>query len=174
MDLIEKNKKEESLIYNYNGDIIIINEYYNNKPFFRKYTDEREMEIIKILINNSNDNICEYYRISNENKYIDMELLDIEINKIDTKNIIDIAIKIKKYLQSIGIIYIDWKLDQFGIDKKGNIKLFDFNSSGIIDIKTNKWIIEPYKDCWSYKKSLSIGLNNPYDIDNYSFKFILK
>ncbi len=103
-----------------------------------------------------------------------MELLDIEINKIDTKNIIDIAIKIKKYLQSIGIIYIDWKLDQFGIDKKGKIKLFDFNSSGIIDIKTNKWIIEPYKDCWSYKKSLSVGLNNPYDIDNYSFKFILK
>ena len=157
----------ESLVYK-DGDVEPINEFYKNKPFFRKYTDDKEIKIIKVLQKNPHLNISDYYRISNKNKYVDMELLDV-FKKISKDNLLNIAIKIKNYLQSIGIIYIDWKFDQFGVDNNGNIKLFDFDSSGLIDLKTNKWIIEPYKDGWSYKKALSMGLTNPYEIDNYSF-----
>ena len=77
---------------------------------------------------------------------------------------------VKDYLQSIGIIYIDWKIDNIGkID--GNFKLFDFDGSGIIDIDSGKWlsIPAPY-----YKYRISIENNDmkkPIQIDNFSFVY---
>ena len=38
-------------------------------------------------------------------------------------------------------MYIDWKLDNVGIsDIDGQYKLFDLDVSGLINIKTQKWI----------------------------------
>jgi len=34
-----------------------------------------------------------------------------------------------------GIVYIDWKPDNMGIDVDGKIKIFDFNMSGLLSRK---------------------------------------
>jgi len=54
----------------------------------------------------------------------------------DKKEAINAMKKVKTFLQSLGIIYMDWKIDNVGRGKDGNYKLFDFDGSGIIDINT--------------------------------------
>ena len=78
--------------------------------------------------------------------------------------------KVKDYLQSLGIMYIDWKIDQIGISKDGKYKLFDFDVSGLIDLKTNEWIVEPLH-FWSYNKAIDNGCTTPQEIDNFSFDY---
>jgi serine/threonine protein kinase len=71
------------------------------------------------------------------------------------KNIIkDATQNARKYLNTIGIVYLDYKIDNIGISKNnnsninvGDIKLFDFDCSGVINTNNNKWLIEP---CSSY------------------------
>ncbi|MDI9313033.1 MAG: hypothetical protein QM535_22675, partial [Limnohabitans sp.] len=100
--------------------------------------------------------------------YIDMELLETDMSLQDTNKIKNIMMNVKSYLQSLGIIYIDWKLDNIGISDDGKIKLFDFDVSGLIDIATKEWIIEPPK-YYSYNKAIQHGMVTPIDIDNYAF-----
>lgn len=76
--------------------------------------------------------------------------------------------EVKEYLQSLGIIYIDWKADNTGISDDGEIKLFDFNASGLINTETKEWIIKP-EEWWSYNKAIRYGMVTPIDIDNYAF-----
>ena len=78
---------------------------------------------------------------------------------------------VKKYLQQLGVMYIDWKLDNIGISER-RFKLFDFDVSGLIDVN-NKWIIEPPK-YWSYNKAIQNGMKTPIEIDNYAFNYGLK
>jgi serine/threonine protein kinase len=40
------------------------------------------------------------------------------------------ALLAKNHLQTLGIMYIDWKPDNIGIDPDGKYKLFDFDLSG--------------------------------------------
>jgi serine/threonine protein kinase len=75
---------------------------------------------------------------------------------------------VKDYLQSLGIMYIDWKPDNIGIDKDGTVKLFDFDVSGLIDVNTGEWIIEP-RTAYSYREAVNADLKNPIEIDNYAF-----
>ena len=78
--------------------------------------------------------------------------------------------EVKTYLQNLGIMYIDWKLDNMGISDDGQFKLYDFDASGLIDIKKpTEWIIEPFKG-WSYNKAIESGMILPIDIDNYAFE----
>ena len=76
--------------------------------------------------------------------------------------------EVKTYLQSLGIMYIDWKLDNIGISDDGQIKLFDFDVSGLIDVKTNGWIKKPPM-FWSYTTAVQNGAETPTEIDNYAF-----
>jgi hypothetical protein len=70
-------------------------------------------------------------------------------------------------------MYIDWKLDNIGIGENQQIKLFDFDGSGLIDIETNEWIIRaPFY--WSYREAINIGMKTPSDIDNYAFEIEFK
>ena len=78
---------------------------------------------------------------------------------------IDTMRNVKNFLQGLGIMYIDWKLDNIRISNNGEYKLFDFNCS---ELKTNKWIIEPV-NCWSYKKAKENGLSYPQQIDDWLF-----
>lgn len=162
-----------SKVYKLDGNFEELNEQIDGKNFFRKclrVKEPTEYSIVKILFENpeKSKNIVEYYRI--DPKYLDMEKLNTEI-LLDSSCRFNLR-KLKDFLHSLGIMYVDWKQDNFGIDERGNIKLFDFDCSGIIDTKTNKWIIEPNK-YFNYTNAVENGMKTPKDIDNYCFdKFL--
>ncbi len=110
-----------------------------------------ENEIVKILMENPHPNIVRYFNVNRE--YVDMELLTTE--NIELGQVVEVMEDVKRFLQSLGIMYIDWKLDNIGRDKKGTYKLFDFDASGIAD--KGKWIIEPPL-YYSYKKAKTADL----------------
>jgi serine/threonine protein kinase len=140
---------------------------HKGNDFFRKMTNSiAEKKICEILINHPHKNIIEIYSVGKD--YVDMELLNTDMNRQDISKIKNIMMEVKTYLQSLGIMYIDWKLDNIGISDHGQLKLFDFNASGLINIETNTWIIEP-QEWWSYNKALQNGMVSPFDIDNYAF-----
>lgn len=138
------------------GEVTEFDETHHGMPFFRKVfwypekpKDEdiidmspaayNEQAIIKILMNYSHPNIVSFYDINET--YVDMEELDTEninINKAKLE-----MKKAKDFLQSVGIIYMDWKPDNIGKDIHGNYKLFDFDGSGLIEVDTGMWIINP-------------------------------
>lgn len=172
-----------SIIYE-NGRNIKTDETFHGKPFFRKvfYYDETskdiekkirlqkaadvEVAITSILMKNPFPNIVTFYDIND--KYIEMEELDI-ISKLDKTKLIEVMFLVKDFLQSLGIIYIDWKPDNIGISKDGTYKLFDFDASGIIDVNNpNVWIVEPL-EYYSYRKAIENGITDPKEIDNYAF-----
>ena len=177
--ILPYNLSGGSFIFDH-GKKIKTNETFNGKPFFRKvfhYSDppeenqiiaaENEYAIAKILMNNPFPNIVTFYAI--DKHYVEMEELDIITYKDKTK-LIETMSKVKDFLQSIGIMYIDWKPDNIGISKDGTYKLFDFDASGVVDLKTNKWIIKPLK-YWNYKKALEKGFKIPQQIDDFSFEY---
>ena len=144
-------------------------DYINGMPFFRKMSRNRtELKIAKMIMDNPHPNIVTIYRIGPE--YIDMELVDPYYDG-DRVELEDSMNKAKEHLQSLGIMYIDWKPDNTGITGDEDLirKLFDFDVSGVIDINTKKWIDEP-EAYVSYLNSTKKGLTDPYDIDNYSFE----
>ena len=150
---------------------------HNGKDFFRKMTDnENEIKLCAFLMKHPHENIIKIQDINKDEngvQYIDMEMLDTDIENANKKQIIVAMKKVKKYLQNLGIIYIDWKPDNIGIDEDGNIKLFDFDVSGMIDTETNEWIIEPPK-LHSYSVAIHNGMETPIEIDDYSFDMGLK
>lgn len=152
-----------------------INEKYNDKFFFRKtLPNSIEIEISKLLQRLANDNIVEFYNITNE--YIDMELLETYQIKSsvfysvynDKPKIKEIMKPVKDFLQSLGIAYIDWKIDNIGT-LNGKYKLFDFNMCGLFDVKTNEWITPPYKG-FNYKNAIRRGITEPKRIDDICFE----
>ena len=167
-----------------NGKMIKTDETFDGKPFFRKvfYIDETnsdmenrlrleqaaktEIYIVKLLMKNENPNIVTYYDV-NDN-YVEMEELDIT-SKLDKIKVIETMERVKEFLQSIGIIYIDWKPDNIGMSKDGNYKLYDFDASGVVDlINPNVWIVKPL-EYYNYNKAIKNGITDPKEIDNYSF-----
>ena len=166
---IKKNTKKNSIgglrILQIDGEITTNSEIlHEGKDFFRKMTNNiGEKQICEIIMQNPYKNIIKIYDIGKD--YIDMELLYVDMNKQDMSNVKNIMMGVKAYLQSLGIMYIDWKLDNIGISEEGEIKLFDFNASGLIDIETKEWIIKP-QEWWSYNKAIKNGMATPSDIYN--------
>jgi serine/threonine protein kinase len=158
-------------IYTTEGDFITNTElFHKGKDFFRKMTKKtntREKNISNLLMKNTHKNVIDIYDIGDD--YIDMELLNTNMNNVDMSKVKNAMIEVKTYLQNLGIMYIDWKLDNIGISEDGQFRLFDFNGLGLIDIKTNRWIIKPPKYWWSYKNAIQHGMTKPVDIDNYAF-----
>ena len=150
------------------GEFEYTDEKYQGKPFFRKVTNNKlEKKIAEIIKNNPHNNIITIYRI--EPNYIDMELLDDNVFSSYNKNeIIKIMLLVKKFLQENGIVYIDWKPDNMGISKSKKLKLFDFDASGIINIKSGKWKNEAPK-FYAHKKAIENGIKIPIEIDNNAF-----
>ena len=104
-----------------------LDEKFKGMSFFRKYgASISEHTIYKILKNNPHPNIVKVYRITDS--YIDIELLTPIITEkdYDKNTLISEAVLAKNHLQSLGIMYIDWKPDNIGIDADGKYKLFDF------------------------------------------------
>ena len=185
------SKLTKSTIYNMNNDTTEnSDETYNNKPFFRKngapynsisqaYSKQVETTIVKILMDHPHINIVNYYEINDD--YITMEQVSsaksdpsfFEEGPLSYEEIIEIQQtmrKVKDFLQSLGIMYIDWKYDNLGKSVDGNYKLFDFDASGLIDLQSNEWILKPHH-YWSYNEALKNGAKTPKEIDDWSFNY---
>jgi len=131
---------------------------------FKKEIGETEYSIATILKNNGHPNIVDIYKVS-PNELI-MESVNIYYD-YDIIKIQDQMKKVKDHLQSLGIIYFDWKEDNIGLSINGNYKLFDFDACGLI--KNNKWIITPKKTYWSYRMAEKNNIIDPFEMDNYAF-----
>ena len=145
----------------------------DGKEFFRKMTPDRDYnkgqkEICELLMKHPHKNIVKIYAVTKD--YIDMELLNIRLRKVDMNKLQKDMMEVKTFLQSLGVMYIDWKLDNIGIGNDGEFKLFDFDVSGLLDTNTHKWIIKPPTDFWAYNNAVENGMITPVDIDNYAFK----
>ena len=185
------SKLTKSTIYNMNNDTTENSEEtYNNNPFFRKngapynsisqaYSKHVETTIVKILMDHPHNNIVNYYEISDD--YITMEQVSsaksdpsfFEDGPLSYEEIIEIQQimrKVKDFLQSLGIMYIDWKYDNLGKSLDGNYKLFDFDASGLIDLNSQEWILKP-QHYWSYNEALKNGAKTPKEIDDWSFNY---
>ena len=168
-------------IYTLTGEIIKDENYEGTKTFRKMTKSKREIEICKIIMENPYENIVKIYKIYeaeennlNDTSYIDMELLERNLENYHIEDIRQKMEEVKTFLQKIGIMYVDWKPDNIGIDCNGNLKLFDFDASWKINIDTKEWEIKPPTFYYSYRKSIEAGYILPEDIDDYSFKIGFK
>jgi hypothetical protein len=165
-----------------------VDDTYDGKPFFRKncgkpnmflaYSIKMEFTIVKILMEHPHPNIVYYYDINS--KYVDMEQVEthnsnpLYINVMtheDLNEIIEVMSKVKDFLQALGIMYIDWKFDNMGKCVDGKYKLFDFDASGLIDLKTQQWKLKANPITWSYRHAIQNGAQTPKEIDDWSFNY---
>jgi hypothetical protein len=165
-----------------------VDDTYDGKPFFRKncgkpnmflaYSIKMEFTIVKILMEHPHPNIVYYYDINS--KYVDMEQVEtpnsnpLYINVMtheDLNEIIAVMSKVKDFLQALGIIYIDWKFDNMGKCVDGKYKLFDFDASGLIDLKTQQWKLKANPIYWSYNEAIKNGAQTPKEMDDWSFNY---
>ena len=178
----------KSTIYNMNNNTTkTSDETYNGLLFFRKlgapyiskahiYSNNVERTIIKILMEHSHPNIVNYYKLSDD--YITMEQVNSEKSNplykpMTNEEIIEIQqvmVKVKDFLQSLGIMYVDWKYDNLGKSADGTYKLFDFDASGLIDLASKEWILKP-QHYWSYNEAIKNGAITPKEIDDWSFNY---
>ena len=162
---------------------------YDNHHIFKKITKSKvELAICRILMAHPHKNIVKIFEVGTD--YVIMENVNIDLTSICKNDILAIMTNVKQYLQYFGIIYIDWKRDNIGINKNGELVLFDFNISGLLDTsKSNselalfnvsglldinyiipgEWIIAP-KQYYAYNHAISNGFTSPFAIDDYSFK----
>ena len=150
----------------------------NRQPFFRKISYksksgrpdrgvQNEIQICSLLIKHRLPNVVNIYEVASD--YIDMELLDVEsVNYEEARCSMH---KAKEQLESVGIMYMDWKLDNVGKNKEGIYKVFDFDVSGLIDLENpTEWLVSPLK-YYSYKRATEEGAKTPIEIDNYAFTY---
>jgi hypothetical protein len=195
-----------SFIYSVDdNDLQESDETYKGQSFFRKIYPENkfvtideetypigeanEKKIIEILMQHPpHPNIVTFFAI-HENA-IDMEELETYATDEDYgyKNFTSSNKKqqeeamrnVKTFLQGLGIMYMDWKVDNIGRSKDGLYKLFDFDSSGLINLKTNEWLLEPLHsktynlaDINAYKRRIGTADKpmTPKEMDDWSFEF---
>jgi serine/threonine protein kinase len=171
-----QNVYSQSRIYNEDGSVTNLNLLFEGKAFFRKLLDDRndlsaalstaESLIVTYLQNFPHPNIVKIYRI--ESNFYDQEIVLPNDDNYVNENLIPTMSKLKDFLQSIGIMYIDWKPDNTGIGEDGKFKLFDFNASGLWNLQSQAWIVKPFEG-YKWRKAKENGLVNPIEIDNYCF-----
>lgn len=180
-DSIMSRKRKLSIIYDGDGIITKTAKTYRGKPFFRKLfyysTPPKPVElqrvlaetsIVRTLMEHPHPNIVSYYRINDQ--YVDMEKVGMIPIETPLHSVLSDMIQVKDFLQGLGIMYMDWKLDNIG--KKGKrYKLYDFDSSGTV--VHGKWNIKPVPH-WSFDKALELGITDPYEMDNWSFQHCFK
>jgi hypothetical protein len=181
----------KSTIYDPDTDSVkYVDDTYDGNPFFRKnygkphpfldYSKKAESEIVKILMEHPHPhpNIVYYYDINS--KYVDMEqvethksnpLYDHSMTREDLNEIIEVMSKVKDFLQALGIMYIDWKFDNMGKSVYGKYKLFDFDASGLSDLKMQQWKLKANPNYWSYNEAIKNGAQTPKEMDDWSFNY---
>ena len=114
------------------GDIV---PFESEKVLFRKYfmgPNDIERDMVKIIRKNPHPNIVEIYDVTDE--YYDMELVKTGLHRVPKKDQ-ECMRELKSHLQSLGIVYLDWKIDNFGRDENETLKMFDFNGGGLFEMK---------------------------------------
>jgi hypothetical protein len=179
----------KSTIYDPDTDSVKhVNDTYDGKPFFRKnygkphmfleYSKKMELAIVKILMEHPHPNVVYYYDINTQ--YADMEqvethksnpLYNLALTREDLNEIIEVMSKVKDFLQALGIMYVDWKFDNMGKSVDGKYKLFDFDASGLSDLKTQQWKLKANPMYWSYNEAIKNGAQTPKEIDDWSFNY---
>jgi len=163
-----------------------VQETYDGRPFFRKnygkpnmfleYSKKAESAIVKILMEHPHPNIVRYYDINTQ--YADMEQVDTYksnplykavMRREDLNEIIEVMSTVKDFLQALGIMYVDWKFDNMGKSVEEKYKLFDFDASGLIDLRTQQWKLQANPIYWSYREAIKNGAQTPKEIDDWSF-----
>ena len=158
-------------IYTLDGEI---QKEEKEENMFVKMTTSSHLEktIARILKDNPMPNIVNIYNITDN--YIEMELLDTDIESHiknnNTKSLISDITSALEQLHSMNIIYIDLKIDNIGYSEKDACwKLFDFDSSGILQENSNsEWLIPPPIDRYAYTNYVEhIKDNNMYYFDKF-------
>jgi serine/threonine protein kinase len=158
---------KDSLVYTIAGDIEKFEGPAGCPPVFQKMFDvsKSEYAIVSHLQGRPpHPNIVKIYEVTDT--HWDAELLDVDIDTKDPR-IKEQMKAAKNHLQSIGIIYMDWKYDNIGVDTYGTYKLFDFNMSGMWVDK--RWVVKP-EEGWNYNTAVNAGITYPIAIDNYAFE----
>ena len=131
---------ESSKIYTLKGDIENIDvdiTLYNNNYIFKKITKSKvELKICSILMNHPHKNIVKIFEVGTD--YVIMEYVNTDLTNTSKDEVLLIMKIVKCYLQTLGIMYIDWKPDNTGIGIDNQLKLFDFDVSGLLNINTNE------------------------------------
>lgn len=137
-------------------------------PFFRKMVDTyTETEIYRRFLTHSHPHIVSVYDI--KYTFVDIELVNTPIPTPDAiETFIQTTTDIKNFLHTHGIVYIDWKLDNFGINAAGEYKLFDFDMSGMFDTHTHNWTVQPVEG-FLYRRAIDRRLERPMDIDDFIY-----
>lgn len=143
---------------------------FEGKPIFRKYIYEgqmgrNEMNISRILKKNPHPNIADIYDIGPD--YIDMELLKTNLTLSKIKPFIPALRAAKNYLHSLGIVYLDWKLDNLGVSSEGIVKIFDFDMSSMF-VK-DRFTEGPGVKGFLRREAEANGLKTPIEIDDWIF-----
>jgi len=126
-------------------------------------------------MDNPHPNIVTFYDVND--RYLDMEELDSPQSNPEYYDnfeeeapiIIKAMMEVKDFLQNLGIMYIDWKYDNIAKGKDGKYKLFDFDASGLVDLHTNKWKVNP-PNYWSFNNAKQNKCKTPKQIDDWSFR----
>jgi hypothetical protein len=149
------------------GNIDIDISQYDNHHIFKKITKSKvELAICNILMAHPHENIVKIFEVGTD--YVIMECVNIDLTSKSKNDILETMRTVKTYLQNLGIIYIDWKPDNIGIGIDDQLKLFDFDVSGLLDVNKHEWIIAP-KPYYAYTHAITNGFNTPNEIDDYAF-----
>ena len=157
------SKPTPSILFDEDGEYHSISNTHNGKPLFRKmYPDDNEVRVARILQAYPHPNLVDIYHVCDE--YIDMELL--ETSGSWSEHDVERA---HSHLLKHGVVYMDWKPDNYGRDLNGITKVFDFDSSGVFDKETDTWIYCP-PNYLAMRKATEAGHINPSDVDRYTFE----
>lgn len=165
----------KSQIYDFTGIQSHLDENaktFDGKPFFRKMTlNNAEKRIASILKYNPHPNIVSIYDVSFD--HIDIELVNpiYDITYENKTKIQETFRDVKSHLQTLGIIYMDWKYDNIGVSQDGEFKLFDFDCSGIASLnqKEKLWELAPFNG-HAYRKCKEMEIISPFEMDNFTYQ----
>lgn len=137
---------------------------------------DREKRLIALLKEQTyyHPNIVTFHSVTD--RYVDMDLLYPLDLQDSMEDIVETMKHVKTYLQGIGIMYMDWKLDNIAKGCQGYM-LVDFDCSGIVESDFSEivasgtiWKVEP--SGWSYQQAKRV-CNTPKEMDDWSFDFNL-
>lgn len=160
-----------SKIYTRNGNIKNLNEKFEELNFFRKeFSSPGEVAIARLIQQHPHPNIVKVYRVSDSSIDIE-EVRPFGVGgapRYDKKTLIAAMTKAKDHLQSLGVMYIDWKPDNIGLASDGNYKLYDFDASGVTKPNKKNWSIKP-PEWWKYGQAIASGIEDPVEMNNFAF-----